>query len=75
MALRKVALAKVIKRMDITEKELTRVEIYEVDGVATVFVTYMEPDSRGLLRPQTTSTPLLDTITSARFEAWLDSLA
>jgi len=74
MALRNITLAAPVVVADITAKGLTNIEIHEVDGVATVFYTFMEPDSRGVLRPQTLSKPLLDTITSVKFEAWLDSV-
>ena len=74
MGLKMVPLAATVVIDDITEKELTKIEITEVDGVNTVVLTYLEPDSRGLLRPQTESRPLIDTMAVGAFNAWLTKL-
>ena len=74
MALRKVALDKTIVIPDIIEKDLTEIKISETEGVTTVFLTFLEPDSRGLLRSQTESQLLDDTMAAGAFSAWLDRL-
>ena len=74
MGLKMVALAETIVIEDITEKELVKIEITDVDGVPTVLLTFMEPDSRGLLRPQTESQPLKDTMAVGAFKTWLNKL-
>ena len=74
MGLKTVPLTEAIVIEDITEKELTKIEITDVDGEPTVTLTYMEPDSRGLLRPQTESQPLSDTMVAGAYNAWFSKL-
>ena len=74
MTLRKVALDKTVVIPDIIEKDLTEIKISKIEGVVTVFLTFLEPDSRGLLRPQTESQLLDDTMAAEAFSAWLDRL-
>lgn len=74
MGLKSVPLAAPIVIDDITDKELVSVTIEGVDGVPTVTLTYLEPDSTGQLIPQAESQPLADTMAVGAFNAWLNKL-
>ena len=76
MGLRTVALAQTIVIGDITTRDMVKVEIEDVDGVETVYRTFLEPDSRGLLRLQRDEgRPVVDTLASGALNAWLNLLA
>ena len=48
----------------------------EVDGVEMVYRTFLEPDSRGILRTQRDGgTPLSETQESGALAAWLNHLS
>ncbi len=74
MALKTVPLENSITISDITHKDLVKVEIEDEEGVVMVRLTYMNPDSRGMLRNQVESIPLSETQASGSFDAWFENL-
>ncbi len=74
MPLKQVTLAQTIVIADITHRDLVKLVIEEIEGVNMVTLTFLDPDSRGQLRPQTTTQPLSDTMVVGAFNAWLNQL-
>ncbi len=74
MALKSIPLENSIVINDITHKDLVKVEIEEIGSEIMVRLTYMDPDSRGMLREQTESILLSETQAPGSFDAWFDLL-